>query len=233
MCVCAVLFASTHASATLIIDDFSCGDQTGTGQQLVVTSSSTTASSTQTVNMTCVLGQKRQMDLTWDSDGAPADATAYVDATTDMELKYSNDTGIQSHLLLTYDGMNDFDLTEGGGSVAIEVVLDYIDLEAKIEVTVYDDDGSSDTVVRQSTGSSAQTFLYPYAAFDSSVDFTMVDKLEFLLTDTDDTNLGPEGDSIDYEVTEIRTYIPEPLTMLGMFLGLGSIGAYVRRRRMF
>ena len=27
------------------------------------------------------------------------------------------------------------------------------------------------------------------------------------------------------------TLIPEPLTMLGMFLGLGSIGAYIRRRR--
>ena len=26
--------------------------------------------------------------------------------------------------------------------------------------------------------------------------------------------------------------IPEPLTMLGMFLGLGSVGAYIRRRRM-
>jgi len=28
------------------------------------------------------------------------------------------------------------------------------------------------------------------------------------------------------------TYVPEPLTMLGMFLGLGSVGAYIRRRRM-
>jgi len=26
--------------------------------------------------------------------------------------------------------------------------------------------------------------------------------------------------------------VPEPLTMLGMFLGLGSVGAYIRRRRM-
>jgi hypothetical protein len=28
------------------------------------------------------------------------------------------------------------------------------------------------------------------------------------------------------------TAIPEPLTMLGVFLGLGSVGAYIRRRRM-
>ena len=28
------------------------------------------------------------------------------------------------------------------------------------------------------------------------------------------------------------TYIPEPVTMLGMFLGLGSVGAYIKRRRM-
>jgi len=27
-------------------------------------------------------------------------------------------------------------------------------------------------------------------------------------------------------------YVPEPLTMLGMFLGLGTVGAYIRRRRM-
>jgi len=29
-----------------------------------------------------------------------------------------------------------------------------------------------------------------------------------------------------------ETYIPEPVTVLGMFLGLGSVGAYIRRRRM-
>ncbi len=31
---------------------------------------------------------------------------------------------------------------------------------------------------------------------------------------------------------EASSPIPEPLTMLGMFLGLGSVGAYIRKRRM-
>ena len=30
----------------------------------------------------------------------------------------------------------------------------------------------------------------------------------------------------------VSTAVPEPLTMLGMFLGLGSVGAYIRKRRM-
>ena len=34
-----------------------------------------------------------------------------------------------------------------------------------------------------------------------------------------------------YTVTDLGPVIPEPLTMLGMFLGLGSVGAYIRRRR--
>jgi len=30
----------------------------------------------------------------------------------------------------------------------------------------------------------------------------------------------------------LAPHVPEPLTMLGMFLGLGSVGAYIRKRRM-
>ena len=46
-----------------------------------------------------------------------------------------------------------------------------------------------------------------------------------------------EGDSGDQDQLWLlegggEEYIPEPLTVLGMFLGLGSVGAYIRRRRM-
>jgi len=36
-------------------------------------------------------------------------------------------------------------------------------------------------------------------------------------------------DHLDFEGS--GTVVPEPLTMMGMFLGLGSVGAYIRRRR--
>ena len=45
---------------------------------------------------------------------------------------------------------------------------------------------------------------------------------------------GTDDDYQDFvaEVSKVAP-VPEPLTILGMFLGLGSIGAYIRRRRMF
>jgi len=39
-----------------------------------------------------------------------------------------------------------------------------------------------------------------------------------------------DSDHLDFEGS--GTVIPEPLTMLGVFLGLGSVGVYIRRRRM-
>jgi hypothetical protein len=43
---------------------------------------------------------------------------------------------------------------------------------------------------------------------------------------------APIGDNVDaLEVTEERYDIPEPLTLLGGFLGLSALGGYVRRRR--
>lgn len=52
-----------------------------------------------------------------------------------------------------------------------------------------------------------------------------------------ETNVFPPGgnpwaqDDRDVKAQFDVTVIPEPLTMLGMFLGLGSVGAYIRRRR--
>ena len=53
--------------------------------------------------------------------------------------------------------------------------------------------------------------------------YAFVDRVEGSGGDQDQVWLVPGGGD---------TYIPEPLTMLGMFLGLGGVGAYVRRRRM-
>ena len=41
----------------------------------------------------------------------------------------------------------------------------------------------------------------------------------------------PQADPRCFEVDHIQVAIPEPLTMLGVFLGLAGLGAYIRRRR--
>jgi len=46
-----------------------------------------------------------------------------------------------------------------------------------------------------------------------------------------------EGLIADWLVTsddpmKVTTYVPEPITMLGLFMGLGGVGAYIRKRRM-
>ena len=47
-----------------------------------------------------------------------------------------------------------------------------------------------------------------------------------------DVEIAYNGTWIISKDKQIRPWVPEPLTLLGMFLGLGSIGAYIRRRRM-
>ena len=41
----------------------------------------------------------------------------------------------------------------------------------------------------------------------------------------------PDGYGSGFEATLKLQAVPEPLTMVGMFLGLGSVGAYIRKRR--
>jgi len=47
-----------------------------------------------------------------------------------------------------------------------------------------------------------------------------------------DKSISAGGTLLISKDKNITTIIPEPLTMLGVFLGLGSVGAYIRRRRM-
>ncbi len=70
-----------------------------------------------------------------------------------------------------------------------------------------------------------------------------------LATDLDDTSHGPIGPGdltwafqwdrtigVDdtFQISkdkQIRTFVPEPVTMAGLLLGIGALGGYIRRRR--
>lgn len=61
--------------------------------------------------------------------------------------------------------------------------------------------------------------------------FAQVWNAGFTSGDTDPTD-PPGDDSVDYHILAPNSIIPEPLTVLGLVLGLGSVGAYIKRRRM-
>ena len=78
------------------------------------------------------------------------------------------------------------------------------------------------------TGSAV--YFFPYTSFGGTItpaDFTSVG-LSFLQFSIQSVTAQ------DYVLDAIESgdNIPEPLTMLGMFIGVGTLGAYIRKRRM-
>ena len=67
-------------------------------------------------------------------------------------------------------------------------------------------------------------FLFSNFSDTTASLFTSADEVEFFFEGTEV--------ELDMTVDMIRQHVPEPLTMLGMFLGLGSVGAYIRKRRL-
>jgi len=220
MCLCAVFFASAHASATTI-DDFSDKDFS-----LEVDCGTTPDCVTQT-SVSGVLGGDRDVVLEFIEDGGVLGATASLTTSYQEVAFYNNDTNVLSELTFTYDGMENFDLTEDGAAFGVEILLTKSDHDASVEVTVTSTAGSSSASTGLADSDDPVSVVLLFSDFSvlsgSGGDFKDVDAISFLFTGEDALDLG---------IDEFRQYVPEPLTMLGLFLGLGSVGAYIRRRRM-
>ena len=94
-----------------------------------------------------------------------------------------------------------------------------------------------------------QPVKYSLQALNSGTDYMVSYRIHGIYTDPKDHTQGSyipsdptyvigfeDGTDADFQdfVAQVSKVVPvpEPLTMLGMFLGLGSVGAYIRRRRM-
>lgn len=239
--MCAVLLVVSNANAVIEIDHFeddflvTAGGGIG-GSVLTVDSTVDTTSTAAQTGLADVYGGDRTAVLTYLSGTGTTSATAEAinDTPPAHFLELTNGADDRSSLSITYDGDagggNLGDLTEGG--LAMQIILRVLkaDLNASVTIEFEDGDGSIDSqtqTVLTDIAPPGMALFFNYASYNASVDFTNIARMTVILTDVGGT------DAVDFQIDSIESgVIPEPLTMLGMFIGLGGVGAYIRKRRM-
>lgn len=213
--------ASAAQADTIMIDDFTSG-----ALQYYLTSSPAYLSETHVqTGLADVLGGERDSVCTI-TGYLVFNAHVVLGATTGTgSLSVNDDYGISSLLELTYPDLDGAQLTGSG---------------LQVEFTTSDLAGAtltfSATAANSHTGSASQTgttglmtYFFPYSSFGGA------------LTPTDFTDVGLDSlvfsvqsmPSQDYSLEAIKsTDVPEPMTMSLMLLGLGAMGACIRKRRM-
>lgn len=233
MGACAMLLSVSRAGA-VVVDDFDTAFSPDThgGLVLAVNGANLLDCSTQT-GMATVLGGSRKAVLHYlGGTGSGSEAQA-EDVTSPKDiLTYSNGSDDTSELTLLYNGTGAGlgDLT--GGPDQFVVNLFRADLNASITVIAFDGTNTaSDKINVMHAVTSPMNLIFPFSDF-TGVDFTDIQSLTLLLTSVNKTK------AVDFEIDAFEigepgggAPIPEPLTMLGMFLGLGGIGSYLRRWR--
>jgi len=215
MCACVVLFAASQSSA-LIIDHFE-DDITD-----MLVNSGTTHDDEDTLGITNDLSVATDRNIALDYTG-PVDhnAQAFIALGGGLHyLSYANSSQGTSTLTLTYTMDDNADLSTCD-YILIKTDSDLGDAATSLYIRdALGNDDTSNTIIP--AGGSVQAFSY---ADFATVDFTKV--VEIVLT----INGGDAFDA-DIDAIECGGLIPEPVTMLGLFLGLGGVGAYIRKRRM-
>ena len=232
---CAMLMSASQASA-VVIDHFNV-TQGNVNHLLRVSEFSETPeffpqvdSFTDSVVSVDLLGGCRKVTLTWLTGNHGGSAAASVFPANDY-FNYSNTSGVTSKVVLTYDGDNvtdgfaNTDFTDGGGSDSILVRYIEADFGSTVIVTVYDGVNVASQTLLSPSGASVQDFQF--SGFSGGFTTANWQSINKVVVEIDGVIAG------DYKIDLLGSgTIPEPLTMAGMFLGLGSLGAYIRKRRM-
>jgi hypothetical protein len=215
MGACAMLMSASQAKA-IVIDHF----ENIFSHKLVVTGNATHDCVTTSPITNDLAGTTTRMaDLTWTgvtkSDDLEAAAAVIL---SPHFLSYSDETQTTSTLILHYDFSSVVDFT---GSPQFILNVD-TDLGGKSSLTIRDSGTGDDTSANLlKVGASTYVFL---ASDFSKVNLAAVDEMELIFN-------GPAAFDASIDSFEAGQ-VPEPLTMLGMVFGLGSVGAYIRKRRM-
>jgi hypothetical protein len=224
MGACALAMSASRAQATLI-DHFT---EVMEGASWSITAGPTPGAEATVVEtgLSSVLGGNRTTMIHFVTDGNVRMTRASLAPADQHVLFFSNDADVIGWMKLTYDGMENYDYTDGGLAYAIEFRLKHSDLAltATIAVTssIY---GTSSVVVAMPSGGPTE-FVVPFTSFSVPAAFTDMDSIEFLFDPGTTRDVDLSIDAITQRV------VPEPVTMLGVFLGIGSVGAYIRKRRM-
>jgi hypothetical protein len=229
MGACAMLLSASQAKA-LVIDHFDDGVFA-----ISVPDAPGSADSGEVVAAT-VVGGFRKVHLIWSTP--PSDpgesARANVQANS-SRLIWNEDDSIAGTLDVLYDGggtgISPLVDLDADGSTGFAVGTDMGDGALyHVTITITDSGGNTSSVSGSDINHNTLNVLFlPFSSLSGTADINTVKSIDFLF----DSN-GAHGvdDGGDYHIHFLETTVPEPLTMLGMVFGLGSVGAYIRKRRM-
>jgi len=190
-----------------------------------------TATFTDTVVSPSLLGGVRQVNLTWVSGNHGGSGTVLLDPANSY-LNYANTPGVDSKLLLTYNGGDatngfaDTDFTDSGASDSILVKYLFSDLGSTVKITVFDGVTSATQSMTAPSGASIEAFLFTGFTPSGGFNASSWNSINQVIVEVDSVNAG------DYKIDLLGSgTIPEPVTMCGMLLGITGLVRYTRRRR--
>jgi len=183
--------------------------------------------------LTMASGTFSSSDVVLDNSGGSGSLAGWV--------VWTEGDNIRGTLQLLYDGaagsitngINDF--TDSGTSSQFLIGFNNDHpLDVTIEVWTGQDGGgevaANASVTKNFTQQASFVGIFPFAQFtvqDPNLDLTDVDKLLY----TFDSHPAPNGGG-DYAIEFLESgTIPEPVTMAGLLIGIGTLAGYVRKRR--
>jgi len=178
----------------------------------------TTATWTES-GLTNVLGGTRNVDLTW--MGGDNGGHNHLDfQAVNSYVNLDDDVTLVARLKLSY-AFSATDFTDGGTSNSVLVRFLASDLGSTTKVTLTDSlAGTGSLTVLTPSGPSDEIFLF--SLFSGSLDFTKITSVVYQI------DTVPSG---DYRIDLLGSgYVPEPVTMAGLVLGIGGLVGYARRR---
>ena len=222
------VFAPVAHAISFQIDEFLAPP---TGQAISVSGVGT--GSNTMAGLAGVVGGVRSMDLNvtgsaWDLTSSLAEVSWGPGS-----LSFSNDSGQNAVGTVTWDqgglGLGGVDITLGGVCQYLEarVLASDQDLGFRIDITETAAAGGSTAWWSTNLGAGPSDVSQLLSGFTnaSSVDFTRVDEIVLTLS-------GPTAQDGTIDLLGVTdSHVPEPLTVTGIILGVGTLCGYLRRRR--